>query len=65
MDIQRIIASLDTLRLEELRQVRARANELIAHLEARREHPAPAESDPSYQAYRDMKAHAPEDLGKK
>ena len=65
MDIHRIIDSLNTLQLDELRQVQAHVNDLIARLEVQPKQPASTEAPASYQAYQDMKAQAPEDLGDK
>jgi hypothetical protein len=65
MDIHRIIESINTLQLDELRQVQAHVKDLIARLEASSKQPASTEAPASYQAYQDMKAQAPEDLGEK
>jgi hypothetical protein len=61
MDLQRLIEQLKSLHLEQLRQ--AHVNELSARLETQGEQPRISEDSPSYQAYRDMKEHGPEDLG--
>lgn len=62
MNVQQIIDSLDDLSLNELLQLQARVSELIAQMKAQ---PAPREGTASYDAYRQMKAEAPEDLGQK
>jgi hypothetical protein len=62
MDLQQIIDSLDALSLDELLQLQARVSELIAQMKTQ---PAPTEGTASYEAYRQMKAEAPEDLGQK
>jgi hypothetical protein len=65
MDMQRLIEQLKSLQLEQLRHVQAHVNELIARLEAQGEQSRTSEDSASYQAYRDMKEHGPEDLGQK
>ena len=65
MNMQLILESLNNLRLDELRHVQAHVNDLVARLEAQGEQSTTEEESPSYQAYRAMKAQAPEDLGQK
>jgi hypothetical protein len=62
---KQLLAHLDTFQLGELHQVQAYVNELITQLEAQQGQPTPAADTASYEAYRQMKAEAPDDLDEK